>query len=226
IGSDGGLLRKTVQVDELALAPAERVDVIIDFSKHRGETIHVKNNVGPDADPEYETDDVMQFKVGTTLAEEDKSRISANVSHMTSLKNNRITNLRNLILSSIPDKYERQVFLLNDKKWMDPVTEKPKIGDTEVWSFMNITDFPHPIHIHLIQFQVLNRQAFDLDLYNETKQIVFTGAPTPPKPNERGWKDTVSAPPGEFTRVIVKFGPYTGRYVWHCHILEHEEYDM
>src|SRR5699024_4388625 len=105
-------------------------------------------------------------------------------------------------------------------------TEKPKIGDTEVWSFMNITDFPHPIHIHLIQFQVLNRQAFDLDLYNETKQIVFTGAPTPPKPNERGWKDTVSAPPGEFTRVIVKFGPYTGRYVWHCHILEHEEYDM
>src|SRR5699024_8748994 len=143
-----------------------------------------------------------------------------------SLKNNRITTLRNLKLSSIPDKYERPVFLLNDKKWMDPVTEKPKIGDTEVCSFMNITDFPHPIHIHLIQFQVLNRQAFDLDVHNERKQIVLTGAPATPDQNERGWTYTISARPGEFTRDIVKFGPYAGCYVWPCHIVEHEEYDM
>lgn len=226
IGSDGGLLRKTVQLDQLTLAPAERADIIIDFSKLSGETILLKNDLGPNADPEDETGDVMQFKVGTSLSSEDKSRIPVNLSHIPSLKNDHITTIRNLKLSSVPDKYERPVFLLNDKRWMDPVTEKPKLGDTEIWSFLNITDFPHPIHIHLIQFQVLNRQPFDLELYNETKQIIFTGPPAPPRPNEHGWKDTVSAPSGQFTRVIVKFLPHTGRYVWHCHILEHEEYDM
>lgn len=226
IGSDGGLLRKTVPLVQLALSPAERADVIIDFSNYPGETIHLKNDLGPDADPEDQTDDVMQFKVGKSLSTEDESKIPVNLSYIPSLKNNKITTIRNLKLSSVPDKYERPVFLLNDKKWVDPVTEKPKLGETEIWSFVNITDFPHPIHIHLIQFQVLNRQPFDLDIYNETKQIIFTGAPTPPLPNEHGWKDTVSAPPGQYTRVIVKFTPYTGRYVWHCHILEHEDYDM
>jgi len=226
IGTDGGLLQKTVQLNQLPLAPAERADIIIDFSNHQGETIHLKNNLGPDADPEDETDDVMQFKVGTTLKQKDTSNLPVHLSRIPTLKNNRITTLRNIKLASVVDEYERPVFLLNNKKWMDPVTEKPHIDETEIWSFINITDFPHPIHIHLIQFQVLNRQPFDLDFYNKTKKLVFTGPPTPPKLNEQGWKDTVSAPPGEYTRVIVKFKPHTGRYVWHCHILEHEDYDM
>lgn len=109
---------------------------------------------------------------------------------------------------------------------MDPITEKPKLGSTEIWSFMNITGFTHPMHIHLIQFQVLDRQPFNLDQYNKDGSIVFTGPATPPNPNERGWKDTIAAPSAQFTRVIAKFGPYTGDFVWHCHILEHEDYDM
>uniref|UniRef100_UPI0035CD1336 multicopper oxidase domain-containing protein n=1 Tax=Virgibacillus saliphilus TaxID=2831674 RepID=UPI0035CD1336 len=100
------------------------------------------------------------------------------------------------------------------------------LGDTEIWSFMNVTGFAHPIHIHLIQFQILDRRPFDLDLYNEDGRIVFTGKATAPEPNEQGWKDTVSAPSAQITRVIAKFASYTGDYVWHCHILEHEDYDM
>lgn len=226
IGSDGGLLRKTVSLEHLTLIPAERADVIIDFSNHKGKTVHLKNDLGPDADPTDETDDVMQFIVKTTCTSEDHSKIPIHLSNIPSLKSNQITTIRNLKLSSIPDEYDRPVFLLNNKLWSDPVTENPTLNETEIWSFINVTDFPHPIHIHLIQFQVLNRQSFDIDLYNETNKIVFTGPPMPPLSNEYGWKDTVSAPPGQFTRIIVKFSPHTGRYVWHCHILEHEDYDM
>lgn len=109
---------------------------------------------------------------------------------------------------------------------MDPVTEMPRLGTTEIWSLANTTAFTHPIHIHLVQFQILDRRPFDLDLYNETGQIVYTGPATPPEPNERGFKDTVAAPGGQITRVMMRFSPYAGDYVWHCHILEHEDYDM
>ncbi|HLR68032.1 multicopper oxidase family protein [Virgibacillus alimentarius] len=226
IGSDGGLMQKTEKMGTLAIDPAERVDVIIDFSKFEGETIHLKNDLGENADPEDETHDVMQFRVTLPLSSEDKSRIPRNLSPIPSLKNNNITTIRNLKLTSTTDQYGRPILLLDNKRWVDPVSEKPMLGSTEIWSFMNITDFPHPMHIHLIQFQVLDRRPFDLDWYNETGQIKFTAPAAAPEPNERGWKDTVTAPSGEFTRVIVKFAPHTGRYVWHCHILEHEEYDM
>src|SRR5699024_7763761 len=109
---------------------------------------------------------------------------------------------------------------------MDPTTEKPRLGTTEIWSMINVTDFTHPMHIHLVQFQILDRRPFDLDLYNENGQIEYTGSAIPTEPNERGWKDVVSAPSGQITRVIAHFEPYTGDYVWHCHILEHEDYDV
>lgn len=226
IGSDGGLLQKTVKVEKLAMEPAERFDLIIDFSKHDGETIRLKNDLGPNADPEDETDDVMQFKVRRRLSGKDKSNIPRTLSNIPSLKSNNITTIRNLKLVGSTDKYGRPLQLLNNKKWADPVTEKPHLGTTEIWSLINITGFTHPIHIHLIVFQVLDRQPFDLDLYNKQGRIEFTGPAIPPKRNERGWKDTVAVPSATVTRVIVHFAPYTGRYVWHCHILEHEDYDM
>jgi len=86
--------------------------------------------------------------------------------------------------------------------------------------------FTHPIHLHLIQFQILDRRPFDLAHYNETGEIKYTGPARPPELNERGYKDTVAAHSGEVTRVIVRFAPYSGQYVWHCHVLEHEDYDM
>ena len=77
-----------------------------------------------------------------------------------------------------------------------------------------------------MQFQILDRTAFDVDEYNKTGKIVFLGAPKPPDPNEAGWKDVVRANPREITRIIMRFEPYPGYYVYHCHILEHEDMDM
>ena len=226
IGTDGGLLGKTVKINQIALEPAERADVIIDFSNFSGQTILLKNDLGPNASPDDETGDVLQFRVTLPLTSEDKSSIPQFLSTIPSLTQNNITTYRNLKLVGTVDQYERPLLLLNNKKWMDPATEMPRLGATEIWSIMNTMGFPHPIHIHLIQFQILNRQPFDLDLYNEDGRIIFTGPPVPPEANERGWKDTVTVPPATFTRLIMKFAPYSGDYVWHCHILEHEDHDM
>lgn len=226
IGSDGGLMRKTVKMDKLTMEPAERFDVILDFSNLAGEKIILKNDLGPNADPEDETNEVMQFNVSLPISESDNSDIPQRLSRIPSLKHNKINAMRNLKLVGSTDELGRPLLLLDNKKWMDPVTEKPHLGATEIWSLMNITGFTHPIHIHLIQFQILDRRPFDLDLYNENGRIVYTGPATAPEPNERGWKDTVAAPSAQITRIIAKFAPYTGDYVWHCHILEHEDYDM
>ncbi|WP_188456419.1 multicopper oxidase family protein [Virgibacillus oceani] len=226
IGSDGGLLQNTVKINKLAIEPAERVDVILDFSKYEGERIILKNDLGPNAIPEDETDEIMQFNVNLPLSGKDNSSLPKRLSTIPSLIHNEISTIRNLKLVGSTDKYGRPLLLLDNKKWKDPITEKPKLGTTEIWSLQNITGFTHPVHIHLIQFQILDRRPFDLDLYNKDGKIVYTGEAKPPEPNERGWKDTVAAPSAHITRLIVKFAPYTGDYVWHCHILEHEDYDM
>lgn len=226
IGTDGGLLSKTIEIEKISIEPAERIDVIIDFSKYRGETITLKNDLGPNADPEDETDDIMQFRVRLPLSEDDRHRIPKHLASIPSLKGNKITAIRTLKLNGTTDEWGRPLLLLNNKRWIDPVTELPLLGTTEIWSLMNITNFTHPIHIHLIQFQILDRRPFDLNLYQSNGQIVYTGEAKPPEPNERGWKDTVAAHSAEITRVIIRFAPYTGDYVWHCHILEHEDYEM
>lgn len=74
--------------------------------------------------------------------------------------------------------------------------------------------------------QILDRRPFDAEKFKKKKVISYTGPSIPPEPQERGWKDTVRANPEQVTRIIMKFGPYTGLYVWHCHILEHEDYEM
>jgi len=66
---------------------------------------------------------------------------------------------------------------------MDPVTEKPRLDTTEIWSLMNLTAFPHPIHIHLVQFQILDRRPFDLERFNHDGSLIYTGPAQPPKPN-------------------------------------------
>jgi len=129
------------------------------------------------------------------------------------------------------------------RAYLDPVTEQVAAGSTEIWEIYNLTADVHPMHFHLVNVQVINRQAFQN--YNGTP--TFKAAPTPPAPNETGWKETVPMYPGTVTRVIMKFdmagaaiktaGGATiltppslrtggNEYVWHCHILEHEEHDM
>jgi spore coat protein A len=127
--------------------------------------------------------------------------------------------------------------------YMDTPTETPTAGSTEVWEFANLTGDTHPIHFHLVNVQIISRQPFKLNTYDGTPNL--TGAPVPPPMFERGWKETVRMNPGEVTTVIMKFalpsvsfavppsprlqneyGITGAEYVYHCHILEHEEHDM
>jgi spore coat protein A len=116
--------------------------------------------------------------------------------------------------------------LLNDASWHDPVTENPRLNTTEIWSLVNVTDDSHPIHLHLVRFQVLDRRPFDVFTYLNERKLVYTADAIPPDENERGWKDTVRADPGVVTHIIIHFEGFAGRYVWHCHVLEHEDYEM
>jgi spore coat protein A len=82
------------------------------------------------------------------------------------------------------------------------------------------------MHLHLVRFQILDRRNFDTTDYFLKKKLRFTGDPVPPDPNEMGWKDIVQCPSGTITRIIVRFEGFTGKYLYHCHILEHESNDM
>ena len=91
---------------------------------------------------------------------------------------------------------------------------------------MNFTDDSHPIHLHLVRFQILDRRTFEPYIYYTEGKVKYIGPPVPPDPSEAGWKDTVQAQPNMITRIIARFEGYPGRYVWHCHLLEHEDNEM
>jgi spore coat protein A, manganese oxidase len=113
-----------------------------------------------------------------------------------------------------------------ERKWMDPVTENPAVGATEVWEIYNTTADAHPMHIHEITFEVVNREGLLLDLMGEVIQPIQTdGNITGPEAWETGFKDTVIAYPGQVTRVRGRFNT-PGQFVWHCHIVEHEDNEM
>jgi spore coat protein A len=110
--------------------------------------------------------------------------------------------------------------------WDYEIDLKPVLGTTEVWNLVNVTKMIHPFHVHLVEFQILDRTPFDVAHYKATGEVVFTGPAVPPDANEAGWKDVVRASPYEMTRIIMRFGPYPGYFVYHCHLLEHEDMDM
>ena len=104
--------------------------------------------------------------------------------------------------------------------WADPIKTNPTLGSTETWEIWNTTEDGHPIHVHLVKFKVVNRQGFSL-----ANMMLDPNSVTPPEPNELGWKDTVVAYPGQVTRINATFDT-AGLYVWHCHIVEHEDNEM
>jgi spore coat protein A len=240
VGSDGGLLPAPLQSHYLIFSPGERFDLVIDFSEHKGGNFALLNDApAPYArGGEIVPKDVMLFKVTKLLAGKDTSSLPDALSPWAPLNPTHAVRERILALTEMdrPSDGYTLIGLLGQRHWDDPITEDPKAGSTEIWSFANATGDVHPIHLHLVQFQVLNRQPFDVKSYIETGKLNFVGMPMPPESNERpAWKDTVKTYAGYVTRVIARFDLPVGaatspgqefRYVWHCHVLEHEDNEM
>ena len=106
--------------------------------------------------------------------------------------------------------------------WSEQIEQMPTVGSTETWEMWNHSADAHPMHMHLVKFKVIDREAFTT---LDDGTVVPSGAPVPAAAHEAGWKDTVIAYPGEVTRVNATFD-LTGLYVWHCHIVEHEDNEM
>jgi len=241
IGTDGGLLPHPVALTILLQAPAERFDVILDFTGKAGQFFVLKND-GPAPFPgggEVVPTEIMMFRVVKPLSSHDTTTIPQNLNPTPmNLSPRSARQSRNLVLTELDRASDGFpiIGLLDNKNWDDPVTENPKAGSTEIWNLINDTGDGHPKHIHLVQFQVLSRQSFDQDTFDNTGQLVFTAPPQPPNPEEKNaYKDTVKALPGTVTKLIMKFDLPAGthvspgqrfRYVWHCHILEHEDNEM
>jgi spore coat protein A, manganese oxidase len=217
IGTDQGFLAAPVALKGLTIAPGERADLILDFADHAGEEV-VLNNDG------YTP--VMQFKVGRGKVS-DPSSLSATLRSIPKLAESEAVKTRDLMLAEIDDlRGDPATMLLNNSHWKDPISENPALNSVEIWNLMNVTDDAHPIHLHLVRFQILDRRRFDGFAYQNQNVLRYRGAGIPPEPGEAGWKDTVRADPGMVTRIIVPFQGYPGRYIWHCHILEHEDNEM
>jgi spore coat protein A len=239
IGSDQGLFPKPVELTELLIAPAERMDVIVDFAGFEGTNFVVTNDAkapfpnGADIVPAQ----VMQFRVNKPLQGRDTSSVPRQLVPVPLIDPASASVVRDITLiengSALGNPIEG---LLGGRHWADPVTEAPRAGATEVWRLINTTGDSHPIHIHLVRFQIIDRRPFDRDRYLATGQLVFTGPPQKADPNERpAWKDTVRTMPGFVARVVQRFELPTGtpvslgqhfQYVFHCHILEHEDNEM
>ncbi len=235
IGADGGFLPAPTRVDTLPVAPAERYDVVVDFTGVPAGTSLYLINEGPDepfgggspgtdfepADPQT-TGQVMRFTVGQRSGP-DRSVPPSKLTMPGFTRPGSPSRTRRLSLNEMMSGFFDAPAMAmlgtlrpdgtpNELHWSDPVTENPERGATEVWELHNFTEDAHPIHIHLVQFEVLSRQPFDGPV---------RGAP----PWERGTKDTVVALPAEITRIKATFD-IAGRYVWHCHIIDHEDNEM
>jgi bilirubin oxidase len=226
IGAEGGFLPESVELEQLLIAPAERADVIVDFSKFSDGTEIYLVNDGPDAPfggisledlSDWEsTGLVMKFIVGGDgdVFEHPEDLVLPAFTPLGPESNTRLLSLNEEEDPNFPDAGPAAALLgtVADGPllWSDPITENPDTGATEVWEIHNFTEDAHPIHVHLVQFQVLGR-GFD--------------GTTDPEPWETGFKDTVIAYPGEITRIKARFDK-EGLFVWHCHIVEHEDNEM
>ncbi len=258
IGNEGGFLSAPVNLttqneDRLLMGPAERADLIVDFTNVPLGS-HVLGNLGPDepfgggepgedfdaADPAT-TGQIMEFRVVpartvdrstpprflrlppiTPLPPETVTRPLVLLEEMSSVYDDAPTEA---LLGTVAGDPNVAPGLWAKQLWMDPVTENPALGTTEVWELYNTTPDGHPMHIHEVAFEVVSRQEIVVDEDTMEVQVVPSSAPTPPEPWETGFKDTVVAYPGQVTRIRARFDT-PGQYVWHCHIVEHEDNEM
>ena len=252
IGNEGGFLAAPVNLtalgNTLLMGLAERADVIVDFTNVPIGN-YVLGNIGPDepfgggvpgvdfevADPGT-TGQILQFNVVPALAPDVTTppqflALPAIVPLPATVGTRKLALLEEE--SSIwPGPAEALLGTVDNtgmaahRMWGDPVTENPTVGDTELWELYNFTADAHPMHVHEVVFEVVNRQALTVDLAGEVvTPVELNGDPRPPEAWETGFKDTVVAYPGEVTRIRAQFNS-PGQFVWHCHIVEHEDNEM
>jgi spore coat protein A len=245
IGAEGGMWDQPVPVNELVLAPAERADVLVDFGRFPGARLVMKNHNPrkPVTTPAPSLEQVMQIRVGTSVSQPGPRAIPSSLPGRRAELPDPVRT-RYITLNEI-DVDEPTWFLNLDGVHFDerPVTETPKMRAVEDWVYVNLTADTHPMHMHLVTFQVIGRTPFDVQAYEEANEgphgvpggidpsPFATGPMEPPDPTERGYKDPVKANPGSFTTSRARFDLPTGvsapqTYVHHCHIVEHEDNDM
>jgi len=197
IASDGGLLEAPLMAENLFITPGERAEIVFDFSQYdEGDVVKLLND----------NELVMTFLVGDNS--EDLTEIPESLAVIERMDEILATGIKTIVLDGMG-----HMVSLNGRKFdINRVDDNVMLGDIEVWeisttSGMMMGSPGHPFHIHGTQFQVLSRDG------------------SPPYLNERGWKDTVYVRANETVRIIVKFD-YEGLYMYHCHILEHEEAGM
>jgi spore coat protein A len=223
IGTDGGLLSAPVTVSEILIPPGERYDLVIDFQSYTTGTEILLVNSAPAPFPGIPgvgvIPNVMKFVVtgqtGHTAA------LPLNLNTIEILQESDAVISRDFELEKADGVCTTSVWLINGLGW-DEITELPKLGDTEIWRFINKSGVSHPMHMHLVFFQVLDIQP------GQVTGGVWspTGPALPPPPEEAGWKDTVKVEPFDAVRVIARFEDFVGKYPYHCHILEHEDHEM
>ncbi len=267
IGTDGGYLKAPVTLTSLALAPAERADIIVDFSKlPSGTKIAVQNtSLLTSSNEEKQTlGQIMQFTVTDANGPTPFSIASSPLPFNPTLSTATFPTLPNpskqriLTLYEVMDEQNNtpSQALLDGQNWDAEISETPQLGTTEDWIIVNTSMDAHPIHLHLVQFQLVSRQPFDNTSYlkewiklngqppfnhptNNVKSLsnYLTGTITNAQPEEQGWKDTLTIYSGEVVTLRVRFAPQDGSsytfdatkgpgYIWHCHLLEHEDHEM
>jgi hypothetical protein len=212
-----------VPVTAVTLASGERADVVIDFAAYLpGATLLLVNDAPapfPGTPGVGVVPEVLEFRVVAGTGH--TAPLPPSLRPLPPLDEGTAAAVRDFELRKASDPCTGQVWLINGLGW-DDITERPELGTTEVWRFVNRSGVMHPMHMHLVLFQVLDRQAFDV----QDGAIVPVGPRVPPPPEEAGWKDTVRVGPSEIVRVIARFDDYKGKYPYHCHILEHEDHEM
>jgi spore coat protein A len=247
IGTEGGFLRAPVPMTALLIAPGERADLIVDFAGQRNASFIVTNN----ARAPYPMGgraglaQLIKFRVSKALSGSDRTTPAASLQlpPLARLAEASVTRIQHLSETLDPVTGAPITLNVEDAPYLEEstglpgVTTRPASGDVEDWLLVNTTADTHPIHLHLVTFEVIDRRPFGA--YDpKTQAITYAGPPVPAAPNENGRKDTVQAHPGQVTRIRARFelpdegtielpdGVDNPQYVWHCHILEHEENDM
>ena len=223
IGNDGGLLPAPVTVTELTIGPGERYDFVIDFAGLAAGTEIIMTNSAPIMFPGTPGDgvipNVMKFVVQNQAGH--TAPLPVALRPVPRIPESEALVHRSFELRKGSEPCAGSMWTINGLGW-DDITEYPQLGTAEVWGFDNFSGVSHPMHMHLVMFQTLDSQPFEV----VGGVAVPSGPAVPPPPHAAGWKDTVMVGPNERVRVIARFTGFTGKYAYHCHILEHEDHEM